>query len=252
MIKILIIFVSRNLDNNNLKNIKENLIDSLKTEKTNIDLALVSSDNNNNRILNFKYEIICKSGQFSKITQLLNTINIDDYDWYIKIRPELFFHEKITLNKIISLSKNKINSRVRQYLGPEINIKKSVSIPTNDIIARQHCKNKKTWALNDFKRYNLLIVNPDDQFYIFHNNIARIAFNKIKEEEINNNLIVKEINTQRENFHGNIWRLRDIEINIISIDLTFRNFRSGDLLISKKTPYFNDNNLSWLKKDWIV
>ena len=164
MNKILVIFVSRDINishKRTLLTIKNNLVDSLKNDDTIIDLCSVLSQPDTNMILknilgNFKYEFICSEPQLRKTCHIFNKIKYEEYDWYIKVRPEINLLEKITHKKFESFSIEKINARCRTYEGPKINLSHGLSVPYST-----------RWiSYND--KYT--IIEPDDQMYFFHKN----------------------------------------------------------------------------------
>lgn len=65
-------------------------------------------------------------------------------------------------------------------------------------------------------------------------------------------MILKEFDRQRESFHGNIWKLRGIDINVISLKLTFRGLLSGNLVINEKTKSLEYEDLSWIYEVWNI
>ena len=260
MTKILVIFISRDIkdSDNNLLTIKKNLIDSLKNDNTIVDLCSVLSQqeiNNTsykNILGNFKYEFINNEPQLRKLCSIFNTINYDDYDWYIKVRPEINLLETITHEKLETFSKEKVNTRCRGYYGPHINLPYGCSI--QNIRTAPH--NVKEYY--NYKKYNdkYTIINPDDQMFFFHKNIAAKAFapfsfekylefsEKLKSQtkkpfwfyslyewSIIDNYFIKNKNREAEGYHGFIWYNRNILINPISINLSCRYVNSGKLIV---------------------
>lgn len=236
--KVLICIISHtDNDINSCLNVLQNkIITPLQKDNYIIKIGLCTTNKNNycSKLIdyNFNYNL---NGQLSKICHLIN--NIDEiFDYYIKIRPEVILHTEINHNFLESLSKNKINSRVRQYSGPPINIKNGISC--------QHPSNHHI-QLNE-----LVIINPDDQMYIFHKNCLD-AFSIINNNtyiEYCNNLInlqkkywiddwMYDINywykntIEREGHHKFIWYYRGFEINPIGLNLQMRNLHSIDLII---------------------
>ena len=101
---------------------------------------------------------------------------------------------------------------------------------------------------NDIKFNMNTIINPDDQIYFFHKNIALKAFSSLSIETYleyckkYNQMNVKPLwisewmlrldywthnkNAEREGHHQFIWNSREIFINPISINVSFRSFHS--------------------------
>ena len=253
--KILIIFVSHKMDDiysESVETIKNKLIEPLQ-KKNQVDLCCISSYGDNcyeNILGKMSFNIICKERQFTKMIELFKYIeenNIEDYDWYIKIRPDLYINEIINENKLLECNKNAINARIRFYLGPEINLPKGTSFKMD--VGWNH-----SWQYSD----NFKTIVPDDQIIIFHNNIAKKAFSKITNDEIKNKTIIIDskpfspprndwffrkiytgmnilngLKSQIEFFHRDMFNLRNIPINPISLNVTFRDVQSGDLIIKK-------------------
>jgi|SaaInlV_165m_DNA_2_1040747.scaffolds.fasta_scaffold27372_1 hypothetical protein len=257
--KVLLIFVSgntRNNESNNMVTIKQNIINPLKHQNCTVNIAFVTSEQ-----LYYDYEhilgkithkFISDEPQYSKVCNLLDIIGYDNYDWYIKLRPEIGILETINLDKLNRYSKTAINSRIRHYMGPKINIKYGVSISNEEFVKAQNGdKNLDNWNANDFKYNDIKICAPDDQIYIFHKNIAQQAFQKLNLNSLlNGNLLdntifdsiemykilIGEAYRQCENFHRFIWMARGIDINIIGLNVIFKNWiYSSDLNIDDNT-----------------
>ena len=260
MNKILIIFVSRDIpssQNKNLLTIKNNLIDTLKNDNTIVDLCSVLSNPNidisSKSILgDFKYEFINPEPPLRKLCSIFNTIKYDEYDWYIRIRPDINLLEKITHEKLESLSKEKINTRCRGYEGPHINLPYGCSIP-NIRIAPAGLKECYNYIKYNDKYIN---INPDSMLFFFHKTIAAQAFaplsletyldyvKKLKSQiekpiwfygfyewTITDNYFIKNKECEHEGQHGFIWNNRNIFINPINLNLKMRNIKSGKLII---------------------
>lgn len=247
MNRILLIISSNTMNieyQENIKCIKEKIVNNF----NNIDICLISSYedyNNYDNIINVKYKIKCEGRQFTKMVELFKFLNIKktNYDWYIKIRPDLLVLDNIN-DKILNIcNKNCLNSRLRFYIGPDLNIKHGASHTTNDAWS-------KSWIYNS----TILTVVPDDQIYIFHKNIAEKCFAPIIYSIISNevidyyyfhcntgwtltkrnihDIIKLGLTTQLEWFFRDILNLRDIEINPLGLNVIFRNIQSNDLIIN--------------------
>jgi hypothetical protein len=133
-----------------------------------------------------------------------------NYDYYIKIRPDIQLLEPLNFNTFL---KSTINARCRQYTGPK-KIQWGSSINGEGIWRNV----QESFYDNEEK-----VVIPDDMLYIFDNNIIKLgAFDKI-EHEISS--------PQNEWYHSTIWNSRKIPINIIGVYLknTRYNTYSGNL-----------------------
>lgn len=248
MNKILIIIVSRDINNTHrhaLLTIKNNLIDSLKNDDNIVDLCSVLSETNYDMsyksiLGNFKYEFICTDPQLRKVCYIFEKIKYDDYDWYIKVRPEIYLLEKITNKNFEFFSKEKINSRCRCYEGEKINLSNGLSIPYSS-----------KWINYNSK---FTIINPDDQMYFFHKNIAGLAFAPLSLDSyldyvenlkiqinkpfwmeswmLSDNYFINNKDNEREGHHKFIWNNRNIFINPISLNLQMTSLRSGNLILN--------------------
>jgi len=177
-----------------------------------VDYCGISNNNdfhNYEVIIQFKYKIINTKMQFSKICDFITDYKAElNYDWYIKIRPDIKLLECINFNM---LSTNAINARTRIYFGPQ-QIKYGMSIngkgPWKNIGDCHYAKNED----------NIII---DDMFFIFHKNILQMgAFDKIKGDIYENEWV-----------QTNIYNQRKIPLNVIGINLenTKYNAFSGDI-----------------------
>ena len=252
MSKILLIIVSNKMDieyKNNIISFNEKIINNF----DNIDVCLVSSYDdfdNYDSIINVKYKIKCKDRQFSKMVEVFKYLNNNNitYDWYIKVRPDLVLLDNIDKDFINKCDKNSLNSRVRFYIGPEINIKYGASHTTNDSWS-------KSWIYNN----SLLTIAPDDQIYIVNNNIANKCFAPILNNDFSNKIITYYyfhcntgwivskryipdiikygLQSQLEWFFRDILYLRNIKINPFGFNIIFRNIQSNDLIITKANQF---------------
>jgi hypothetical protein len=245
--KILIIFVNKDISESYrsyIPNIETNLIKELRKYNV-VDIATVLSTENNILKNDAKYNFICNKGQVSKICHLFDNIDYDEYDWYIKVRPDITFSEKINTDKLLKCNKNKINCRVRSYIGNNISVKHGTSIkniPFNNI-NRNNCIQKNSEEIN---------ITPDDIFFIFNKKIAEKAFKSLSindylhySENIENIENQFAVDTwmhredywlrnpiEREGHFKFILLCRNVSINIIGVNLTIKNnisLSSGDL-----------------------
>lgn len=259
--KILLVFTNRSMENNwgSLASIRDKLIVPLKKYYT-LDIAIVTSNKYNDEYENIlgkaKYKILCKKPVVSKLCKLFETINYDDYNWYIKIRPEITLLENIDINTIKKCCKNSVNGRVRHYFGPYINIKNAVSIPDHQIRSCQNSDiNINSWNKNDFKYKKEASLAPDDILYIFSKLVAKkfidVYIKKIEEENIPKGIkeyLVKEINSQNEGFHGAYYKYNNINYNIIGLNFKLRGSNTaGDLVITERTKKIEEStDISWI------
>ena len=183
-----------------------------------IEYAGISSQNdfhNYENIIKFKYKIINQRKQFSKICDFITKNKnelLQQYDWFIKFRPEIFMYENIPFNQ---LSQNSINARARLYSGPK-SIKYGCSVGGKGMF--NHIKG---YTYDNYEHD----IELDDQLYIFHKNVIEMdGFNLIHDIEHDTNL-------QHEIFHTNFWISKGINLNIIGINMVLmKNFTwSGDI-----------------------
>jgi hypothetical protein len=214
--KILVILTSNKMDKlfiPNIINLKEKM--EVLSFDNEIDYAGISSENdfiNYEEYITFKYKSINSKKQISKLNDFLSTCNLDNYDWYIKIRPEVFLNETINLKNLLP---NSINGRARKYQGTR-KIKYGLSVG-----------GKGPWSnIRDVRVNNKEIIELDDQIFIFDNNVLKLgAFYNV-------NLNGYEL--QNETTQTGIWLSKRINLNVIGINmiLDYRDGRqmwSGDL-----------------------
>ena len=238
-----------------VKTIKSNIIDSLTEDGNTVDIFCVSSNNdhdNYKEILgDIKFKITCIERQFLKIVQVfkyLDNNNIEDYDWYIKVRPDVTVNEKINNQKMDTFNKNAINTRVRFYLGPEINVPFGASFVVNEYW-------EHGWSYSE----TINNITPDDEIYFFHSSIAKKTFAKIQNHELNSKRVILDcipltppkkgwmikqnfegeillhgLKQQIEFFHRDMFNIRNIPIQPTSLNVTFRGVQSNDLIIEKR------------------
>jgi len=200
-IKILVIICSHEFSIKNRDNIKvlNNFMVNLPNIK--VDYCGISNINdfhNYENIIPFKYKVVNKNKQFSKICDFITDNKKElNYDWFIKIRPDVKLIEMFDFNL---LSNKAINARARLYRGPK-KIKYGMSVNGEGI-----WKNIGDCFYNNYEKEVIL----DDILYIFHNNVVKMgAFDKIPKTELEN-----------EWFHTKIWKNRKIDLNVIHIYIT--------------------------------
>ena len=189
------------------------LNDYMKNNDIEYDYCGISNQNDFDvyeTIIQFKYKIINTKKQLSKICDFITEYKSQlDYDWYMKIRPDIKLLDNIDFNL---LSNDAINARARVYNGPR-QIKYGMSINGEGIwqnIGECHYSNNE---------HNIVL---DDMLYIFHKNIVQNnAFEPVS------TLIERE----HEWAHTLIFNERKIKLNVIGINvcLTKYNCFSGNI-----------------------
>ena len=190
------------------------LNDYMKNNGIEYDYCGISGENDFDiyeTIIHFKYKIINTKKQLSKICDFITEYKSDlDYDWYMKIRPEVklfdidFFH---------MLSENAINARARVYNGPK-KIKYGMSVNGEgcwENIGDCHYADSE---------HNIIL---DDIIYIFHKNIVeKNAFEKIT-----------PLQREAEWQHSSLFNERQIQLNVIGINLCLTKYNafSGNINI---------------------
>jgi len=157
-------------------------------------------------ILSFKYKVINPKRQLIKVCDFISSTELN-YDWYMKIRPDVKLLEPIPFS---ILSENAINARARVYFGPR-NIPYGMSINGEGIwkdVGDSHY---------DEEEHDIVL---DSMLFLFHNNLKK-AFDPIQPEydagEWEQALVFKE---------------RNIPVHVIGIHLenTKYNTFSGNTL----------------------
>lgn len=198
--KLLIILSSHIFDKKWCDNIK--CLNDFMKKNNDIEFDYCGISNQNDfdiyeTIIQFKYKIINTKKQLSKICDFITEYKSQlDYDWYMKIRPEVklfdidFFH---------MLSENAINARARVYNGPK-KIKYGMSVNG------EGCwKNIGDCHYAD-SEHNIIL---DDMIYIFHKNIVeKNAFEKMT-----------PLKHECEWEHSSLFNERQIQLNVIGINL---------------------------------
>lgn len=204
--KLLIIIISEKMDNifiPHIENLKK-YMDKLEQNGSIIDYAGISSYNdfsNYESIVKFNYKQINIKKQLSKLCDFINTNPDLQYDWYVKIRPEVYLLDELPFH---TLSKFSINSRARNYEG------------SKNIIYGLSVGGKGVWNyITDAVVYNPTketVVAMDDQIFIFHHNI------------IKSNGFISKLNgyeLQNETTHTDLFNYNKIPLNVIGINLKF-------------------------------
>lgn len=197
--KVLIIIPSHVFHENCCENIKI-LNEYMKQHDVQVDYCGISGKDDfymYETIIPFKYKVINTKKQFSKICDFITDYKSElDYDWYIKIRPEVKLLENISFD---NLSKNAINARARVYHGP-LKIKYGMSV------GGEGCWKKLVECYYAETEHDVIL---DDMFFIFHKNLVQQnAFDKV------DNILS---DTQNEWDFTLIFEKRKIALNVIGI-----------------------------------
>jgi hypothetical protein len=227
--KVLIILISKHMDNRFIENIhilKKRLL-------VKYDIALISSHEDFQEYENvfdcIKYKILSDKFQLSKICDFLSSsCDIYQYEWFIKFRPEIELLENITYEKLNSLCKKSINSRVRIYEG-----NRSLKYATS--IRDQQCEKYEIIFHKDKDD----IIWIDDMFYIFNKNVIYAKgfihiTNEDKSKYLENSKHIDKYSiceNEWEEFHTFIWKKRKINLEILSFNLKMTN-RNNVILYS--------------------
>jgi hypothetical protein len=216
--KLLVIVSSHEMNPINYQNIEE--LTTYFTASTDITVEYCGISNtddfhNYENIIKFKFKIVNQKHQFSKICDFISDNKcVLNYDWYVKIRPDIKLLEAINFN---ILSDNSINARARYYSGPKC-IKNGMSVNGEGI-----WRNIGDCYYDMYER-NIIL---DDQIYIFHNNVIKMgAFDKVNPVEYNNDIV-----KSNEWIQSRIWKNRNISFNVIGLNLlmTKYNCYSGNI-----------------------
>ena len=173
--------------------------------------GISSSDDfeNYEHIIQFKYKLISPKFQLTKICDFISDYkDALDYDWYIKIRPEVQLLSPIVFHELCDKS---INARARLYKGPKY-IANGCSIGEG---MWAHIKDK---SYSDVEEEVIL----DDIMYIFHKNVIDMGGLDVTPEYY--------APCEDEWFHTKYWKQRGIGLNIIGIDMVFTRAKGMRLL----------------------
>ena len=236
--KILVYLVSYEIKNFKFERMMNQIVNALRNDGIEVEIA--SCVTTKNEIEDkIDYSFYSDGMQLTKSCYLVSNLSKNNYDWYIKIRPELNINNIINKKFIEGLSKEKINARCREYSGPPIYRRYGFS-----------CQNGGKWQ----EKSEIEQIIPDDQIYIFHKNCIK-AFEELNEDvyleyckklcEKKENWVkydtwLKEdfwlkpkIKVEGEDSHAFIWYSRGIFVNIIDLScmLESRGFRSDVLKV---------------------
>ena len=211
--RVLVCIVSHEMHLRDLLNIQ--ILDKYMKESGNtVEYAGISSKDDFSTfedVIQFKYKFICLDKQLTKLCKFIDKFRPSfNYDWYIKIRPDIRLLQQINFS---ILNPQAINARTREYEGP-ISIKYGISIPHGNILSRP-------FRYHPVKKQVVL----DDQIYMFHHTVI----NKFDVRLIPSS-------TEIEWHHTAYWNLLKIPLNIIGINVLFTKYGwlSGDLGTKRK------------------
>lgn len=199
--KLLIIIVSHKFDlrwSDNI-NILYNYMKLLNNEVDYCGISNQDDFHNYENIISFRYKIVNTKKQISKICDFITDYKTElQYDWYMKIRPDIKLLENINFN---ILCENSINARAREYYGPK-------QIKYGSSVNGEGC-----WKSTNDSHYSESEhdITLDDMLFIFHNNvIKKNAFDKI--EDVTS---IQQVESNQTEIYNN----RNIPLNVIGIYL---------------------------------
>ena len=134
------------------------------------------------------------------ITQYKAELN---YDWFVKFRPGVKILDYNTIN-FDALPKDAINARARNYRGRKHN-KNACSVAGD--LGRQNCVHNNSLSNNNQDKATVL----DDLIYIFHKNVI----------DKGGFLPIEGSAKENEYVHANVWKGRNIKLNVIPLDINF-------------------------------
>ncbi len=205
--KLLIIISSHELNHKWCDNIQI-LHDYMKKTGWEFEYCGISNQDdfcNYESIIQFKYKIINSKLQLSKICDFITEYKSQlDYDWYIKIRPDIKLLDAIPFD---ILSEHALNARARVYNGPR-KIKCGMSVNG------EGCWRNIGQCYYADSEHNIVM---DDMLYIFHNNLVQQnAFDPIP----------GLTSPEHEWEHTRVFNNRNIKLNIIGINLCMTKYNT--------------------------
>jgi hypothetical protein len=176
-----------------------------------VDYAGVSSQddfNNYEDIITFKYKMINSVSQLSKVRDFIEAYRSElDYDWYVKIRPEVKLLQPLDFTKY---ARNAMNARARVYVGPrKIEHGFSVGDPNGE------------WPSFYKGQYSDVEgeIILDDHIFIFDHSVINTGFYAQSEPY--------PPERQDEHYHTRFWISRKITMNPTGIDMIFTRPNDG-------------------------
>jgi hypothetical protein len=187
----------------NIRSINNNI----KTDDIEIDYCGISNQDDFHvfeHIITFKYKIINTKHQFSKICDFITLFKSQlNYDWFMKIRPEVLLLDKLSFDGLSLLA---INARAREYNGP-LEIKYGMSV-----------NGKGIWenigdCYYDTYEHDIIL---DDMIYLFHKTVV----------DLNGfDTLIHDLPLfEHESFHTMTFNKRNIRLNVIGINLCFTKY----------------------------
>lgn len=206
--RILIIFISDSMRQHLLPNIihfKKYMYELSKYHE--IDYAGISTIDDFHHYeeyITFKYKMITPKRQLSKMVDFINTYKDEmKYDWYVKMRPENYLMQQLCFH---NLCKDSMNARARYYEG------------SKKILFGSSVEPDKVWPYPHTYNTEYENVVLDDIIYFFHQNIIDLGtFQDLS-------LTGEELQCER--FHTNIWKSKNIGLNVIGI-FCLTDYRNG-------------------------
>ena len=170
-----------------------------------VNIACISSVDdfeNYESIIVFKYKVINSKRQMGKMCDFISDNKEKmTYDWYVKVRLEIELLSDIDFTTLCPFS---INCRARYYTGPK-KIKYGCSVGGIG-----------GWSKHKVTQYSEMVseIIADDQIYIFHKNVINMGgFTYLSKEH--------EITANHEWDHTEMWKSRNININVVGIHAGF-------------------------------
>jgi hypothetical protein len=157
-------------------------------------------------LISFKYKMVNPKLQMSKMFHFINEYKSEfDYDWYIKIRPDVKLLEPFNFE---ILSDTAINARARNYTGPK-KIKYGLSVNGEG----------SAWGHIDccFCNDKEVYLELDDIFYIFHQNVINIG-------AFDNDSYIDSLERHNEGTQKYIFDSRGIPQNVIGLHIEFTKY----------------------------
>jgi hypothetical protein len=202
------------------KELRENIIilrNYMKDLPYRVDYAGISSKDdfeNYEDIIEFKFKMINPKKQLSKMCDFIKENRGQlNYDWYIKIRPEIMLMEQIPFDTLMS---NSINARARQYTGPK-------KVINGMSVGGEGCWNHVKPSVYNPTETN---IELDDQIYIFDDNCIKMgAFDNYNYQDV----------IENEAIHDAFWKSKNVKLNLIGIDAVFKYCKYGTFARSGNT-----------------
>jgi len=199
--KILVIILNHEFKPAFLSNIVA-LRDFMKQSGYEVDYAGISSSDdfkNYEDIIKFKYKEVNPRKQFNKMCDFLKKHPGLEYDWYVKIRPDIKLLDPL---KFEDYSVDAMNSKARVYNGPR-------KIPYGLSVGGEG----EWWDVEGHYNYSPKEhdISLDDSLYIFTNKMIELGAFAPSEDGAR----------EDECFHTGKWNERKIPLNVIGTNNIF-------------------------------